>query len=121
MPRSGRCVDVTKIMQRQESAGGVVRVGHAAGQIGPSPSAGRSVGVGMRRAELLGEQPGAQSLAILESSCAGIALIESVVSQVERFVSIGQLPSSRTDAHQEFDAFRRHGMICQAGRRRGSS
>ena len=34
------CVDVTKIMQSQEGAGGVVRVRHAAGQITPRPSAG---------------------------------------------------------------------------------
>src|SRR2546421_9532162 len=48
---------VSEMMQSEQRAGGVVGVGDAAAQIGPGPSAGGGVGVGMLETILLIEKP----------------------------------------------------------------
>ena len=95
-------IRLAELPQRQQRAGRVVGVRHAAAQRRPRPGARRGVGERM----LARRSADASSHCRIErrisrraaSPASASAPIDSVVTQVARFVSIGQLPSGRIDS-----------------------
>ena len=104
--------------ESQQSGGCVVHIGHATGQIGPSPTTRWDVGERMRLDMLTVQQP-IETFEILVPvdrtmhRCAS-AFIARVVFHVARFVSIGQLPSGPNRCEQEFDTAADDQMFRQA-------
>ncbi len=65
-------IDGAEMQQGEQGAGGVVRIGDTAGQIGPGPPARGGVGIGMLLPILLAEQPFAKGELLLGSERAGL-------------------------------------------------
>ena len=114
-------IDRAEREQGEERAGGVVGIGHAAGQVGPRPAARRGVGGGMLGAVLLPEQPRAQGLALLwrkRDRLGGEGFDGEGGHPGGEICVDGPAPVRPRRGAQKLRALSRHGMFREAHRRK---